>query len=236
MPVITFTNTLGASDIYAPKPAFQITPDWYKNTDSYLGGKKVPSGDGMTTGTIKRCMPVFDAFNSGYILVTHTDIWVSQRADDPENPEIKSPWYEWPSYSPIQFHPPEQAPLHPSATGTPVPKWINPWGIKTPPGYSSLFIPPVHRNNPFVALPGVVDTDTYVAAVNIVFVLQEQNFEGLVPAGTPIVQVIPFQRESWEMSMGTQEDLANQNNVTSKLRAKFFDSYKTQYRQIKEYK
>jgi len=182
-------------------------------------------------------MPVFDAFNAGYILSTHTDIWVSQKeTPDDDGNLVKAPWYEWPAFDAIQFHPVAQAPLHPAGTGSPIPKWINPWGIKTPPGYSTLFIAPVHRSNICVALPGVVDTDTYTAPVNIIFTLADPNFEGLIPAGTPIVQAIPFQREPWEMEFGTKEDVIEQNKVTSRLKSRFFDAYKTQYRQVKEYK
>jgi hypothetical protein len=236
MTTIIFTDTFGVPEEYKPKPAFQMIPEWYKETESYVGGQKVPDGNGMMQGTIKRCMPVFDAFTAGYLLVLHTDIWVSQRLENPDEPTKKSPWFEWPLFDPIAFHPKQQAPLHPEMTGSAVPKWINPWSIKTPPGYSTLFIEPSHRDNKFVALPGVVDTDQYDAPVNIVFTLKNPNFEGLVPTGTPICQVIPFKRESWEMQIGTKADLENQNKTTVKLRTKFFDSYKTQYRQVKEYK
>jgi hypothetical protein len=51
-----------------------------------------------------------------------------------------------------------------------------------------------------------------------------------------MAQIIPFKRDSWNMELGSAEDYKEQNLVTSKLRTKFFDSYKTQYRQTKEYK
>lgn len=258
MTSIIFTDTIGVSEDYAPKPASKVIPEWYKNTESYITGDKKPTGNGMTTGTIKRCMPVFDVLISGYVLVTHTDLFISHKKleyGDQEHlektgetrilseEEIKAKklpltehWFEWPSYDPIAFHPPKQALLHPIATGNSVPKWINPWGIKTPPGYSTLFIPPVHRSNSLVALPGVVDTDTYNVPVNIVFSIFDPNFEGLIPAGTPIVQVIPFKRDSWEMSLGKAEDVIAQENIVKKLRTRFFDSYKVQHRQPKEYR
>ena len=195
-----------------------------------MGGEKKPTGDGATTGTIKRCMPVFDALISGYVLYTYTDVWVSQKDGQP--------WYEWPSFGPIQWHPVEQAPTHPNRNGhqATYPKWINPWSIQTPPGYSSLFVQPFHRESVFTILPGIVDTDQYNAAVNFPFVLNNVKYEGLIPAGTPMAQVIPFKRESWEMSLGTQEDLESQNKTTIRLRTRFFDSYKSQFRQPKEYK
>jgi hypothetical protein len=38
------------------------------------------------------------------------------------------------------------------------------------------------------------------------------------------------------MSIGKNEDVLESNKVTTKLRTRFFDSYKTQYRQTKEYR
>jgi hypothetical protein len=233
---ITFTKTIPISEEFNPVPASQQLPDWYKETTSYISGSKKPSGNGSTTATIKRCMPVFDSLSAGYYLSTYTDIWVSQIEQDPEKPGVKTPWYEWPSFTPLSFHPMEQAPLHPKTNGTPIPKIINPWSIKTPPGYSTLFLPPVHRENPFVALVGIVDTDTYTAPVNIVFVLSDPKFEGLIPAGTPLVQVIPFKRDSWSMSLGAKSEYDEQEKIATKLRNRFFDSYKIQFRQKKEYK
>jgi len=230
MTQIIFTNTGGIPEEYSPKPATASVPDWYKDLPSYMGGEKKPTGEGSTTGTIKRCMPVFDAIVGGYVLYTNVDVWVSQKDG--------MPWYEWPSFEPISWHPVEQAPNHPNRNGhqATYPKWINPWAIQTPPGYSTLFVQPMHRESVFTILPGVVDTDQYNAPVNFPFVLNNIKFEGLIPAGTPMAQVIPFKRESWEMSIGTQEDFDKQNKTTIRLRTRFFDSYKSQFRQPKEYK
>ena len=167
---ITFTNTMGVPEEYSPKPATGCVPDWYKNLESYMGGEKKPSGNGDTTGTIKRCMPVFDAIVNGYILFTNVDVWISQKDGQP--------WYEWPSFAPIQWHPVEQAPNHPNRNGHQVnyPKWINPWAIETPPGYSTLFVQPFHRESVFTILPGIVDTDEYNSSVNFPFVLNNIKF------------------------------------------------------------
>ena len=243
MAQITFTDTAGVPEDFAPKPADKSVPDWYKNMESYIGGEKKPTGQGNTTGTVKRCMPVFDAVTGGYVLYTYADVFVTQKPlvnEDGSDLGKTVPWYEWPSFGPIQFHPVEQAPGHPDRKdlmdGGSYPKWINPWSIKTEPGYSVLFLQPMHRDAPFTILPGIVDTDTYTAPVNFPFVLNNWGFEGLIPAGTPMAQVIPFKRESWEMSFGDTKDLQEQNKVTAKLRTRFFDSYKSQYRQPKEYK
>ena len=82
----------------------------------------------------------------------------------------------------------------------------------------------------------MVDTDTFTAPVHFPMVLTDIKFEGLIPAGTPIAQIVPFQRESWTMEIGKQENLIEQETLSAKLRTRFFDSYKTQCRQLKEYK
>ena len=247
--IIKFTDTMGVTEEYFPKPADRFIPEWYKKLDSYIGGDKKPDGNGGTTGTAKRCMPIFDSVTGGYIIVSYVDVWVKQMPQIPEGfvvdedtdmSQFKTqPFYEWPSFGPIQFHPVQQAPEHPlrGSHEMSYPKWINPWAIKTPPGYSVLFVQPFHRESPFTILPGIVDTDTYSAPVNFPFVLNNaDSFEGLIPAGTPIAQVIPFKRDSWQMELGNSDDFKDQMSITTKLRTKFFDSYKSQYRQPKEYK
>ena len=38
-------------------------------------------------------------------------------------------------------------------------KFVNPWVVKTPPGYSALFVPPLNRiETPFTFFSGVVET------------------------------------------------------------------------------
>jgi hypothetical protein len=231
---ITFTNTLGVTEEYSPKPASHFIPEWYKKLESYMSGEKKPTGQGDTSATAKRCMPVFDAITGGYIIVSPADVYVSQKED--ATGKIV-PYFEWSNYSLIQFHPIEQMPEHPNRNGhVAYPKWTNSWAIKTPKGYSTLFVQPMHRESVFTILPGVVDTDEYTAAVNFPFVLNDTTFEGLIPAGTPIAQVIPFKRDAWKMQLGNQNDYVEQQKVALKLRTKFFDRYKSMFRQPKEYK
>jgi hypothetical protein len=67
-------------------------------------------------------------------------------------------------------------------------------------------------------------------------VINDPNFEGMIPKGTPIAQVIPFKREGWQMKIGSEKELKEQNTVTEKLKIKFFDKYKSMYWNSKEYK
>ena len=73
---IKFTNIFELPEEYYPKPADNFIPEWYKDLNSYLNVKKEPDGRGMTSGTAKRCMPIFDAITGGYIIPTYVDVWV----------------------------------------------------------------------------------------------------------------------------------------------------------------
>jgi hypothetical protein len=224
---ITFTNTSNI-DIEQPQPASKFIPDWYKNMESYIGGEKKPSVEIGTRATIKRCMPVFDAITAGYIITSPADVYVKIKDE--------KQFFEWSALNLIGFHPIEQAPTHPNLKPHAYPKWMNPWAIKTPKGYSTLFIQPMHRESVFTVLPGIVDTDNYTAPVNFPMVINDPNFEGLIPQGTPIAQVIPFKRENWEIKIGSEKELKEQYGISQKLHIKFFDSYKQMFWSRKEYK
>lgn len=225
---ITFTNVSGFADLEQPQPASRLVPEWYKNTESYIGKEKKPDGNGGTLATIKKCMPVFDAMTAGYIITLPADVYVSQKDG--------IPWYQWAGMGLVEFHPVEQAPLHPKTNSFAYPKWNNYWSIKTPKGYSTLFVQPFHRESLFTILPGIVDTDTYTVPVNFPFILNDLSFEGLIPKGTPMVQLIPIKRDAWSMDFGSENEISEQNLIRKKLHLKFFDKYKTMFWNRKEYK
>lgn len=225
---ITFTDTVGIDDIYTPVPISRYLPEWYKETPDYVNGER-KIYDGRTPHTIKKCMPVFDAMTAGYIIVTPADVQVTQRDG--------GPYFEWPNFGLISFHAVEQAPKHPNSKGISYPKWTNPWAIKTPSGYSCLFISPMHNpNGIFTILPGIVDTDTYTAPVNFPFVLNKTDWEGIIPVGTPIAQVIPFKRDKWNINIGGEKEQKEQHKALTRLRSIWFNSYKKQFWSRKEFK
>ena len=225
---IIFTNISGV-DIEQPQPASKIIPDWYKNMESYINGEKKPGIDGSANATIKRCMPVFDSITAGYIITSPADIYVRI--------EKGIQFFDWATLNLIGFHSIIQAPDHPlNRKPQAYPKLHNPWIVKTPKGYSTLFIQPMHREAVFTILPGVVDTDTYTSAINFPFVINDPNFEGLIPQGTPIAQVIPFKREDWKMEIGSEKEIKEHDRINKKLQTKFFERYKSMFWNRKEYK
>lgn len=226
---IIFTPMFAISEEFYPQPASKNIPDWYKNTNSYRHSNKYVFDETGGNQTIKKCMPVFDALTSGYTIKTHVDINVSLRDG--------SSYYEWPSYEPISFHVVDQAPLHPKKNNMPYPKINNPWSIQTKKGYSCLFIPPMHNpNGIFTIMPGIVDTDTHIIPVNFPFTLDDPHFEGLIPAGTPICQIIPFKRDSFSMKIGDSKQFQKVERANSIYRVNFINRYKNKFWNKKDYK
>ncbi len=224
---ISFTPTFLVNEDHYPKPSKNVLPDWYKNTESYIDGIKKMRIDNSPDITIKKCIPIFDSLSAGYIIFSVTDIQVSFVNG--------FSYFQWkPSsnadnISYIMTHPSVQAKLHPKTNGEDVPKWKNPWGIKTSKGYSTLFIPPMNRDSVFEIFPAIVDTDTYNSEVHFPFVLKDKTWEGVIPEGTPIAQVIPFKRENWNMKIGNQKNLEEMQKQNLKIDSAIYDGYKKKF-------
>jgi hypothetical protein len=78
--------------------------------------------------------------------------------------------------------------------------WRRPWSVILPENFSALVVHPLNRIDlPFVTMSGVVDFDKSIHAPigNIPFFVKK-GFEGVIPAGTPMLQIIPIQRFDWE--------------------------------------
>lgn len=201
--IIKFTAKYDVDKEYYPKPAIKEIPKWYKDApgnieDDFSHIKKIAH---PITGTIKQCIPVMDSITSGYIIVSRSDLIITQIEGQP--------FYEWYDESKkfIEWHPKQQAENHPAINTNFIPKWENAWTITTPKGYSCLFTHPAHRDDlPFKSMTAIVDTDKHFAPVNFTFTLKDPKFEGIIPAGTPIIQVYPFKREEWKMEFGNSED------------------------------
>ena len=218
------------SDLYFPVPASKEIPEWYKNISSYIGGEKSVIGKGETLATIKKCMPVFDSISSGYLLKTYCDIEILW--DGISYEFVTSPYYG----EVIVGHSAGQVTGHPGVNNrhTYVPKLINVWAVKTSPGYSSLILPPMHRDNIINIFPGIIDSDSFNDVTNFPFTVNTKEEKVIVPAGTIIAQIIPFKREDWKMSISDDpKDLLKSSNS---IRSVFFEAYKNMFWSKKSYK
>lgn len=220
-----------------PYPAKRNLPSWYKKLPSYVGTKvgnvaweETNSHDGQPTG--KKCIPMLDAMTAGYIIPLTTDVKVTRKGQEQ--------FFQWPDYEIVSFHPPVQMSTHPQTEKNPnfgFPKYNSPWVIKTPPGYSCLFLPPLNRDASeqiIQCLPAVVDTDTYINPINIPFII-DPKWEGIIPAGYPVAQVIPFKRESFQMVEPNAEDYKDVERSEKLLKISFYNRYKDRFWHRKEY-
>lgn len=109
-------------------------------------------------------------------------------------------------------------------------KFVNPWGIKTPPGWSVSFKNPSSNfSNDIHILEGVVDTDEYTTPVNFPFVWTgTEEGEWIIPKGTPLVQVVPFKRTETDLVIKVK-DVEAEEKVHHKMSATFSDRYKTMF-------
>jgi hypothetical protein len=226
---IQFLNDKNLTDL-RPVLAKDSLPDWYKETQPYINNNKASAlvnGTFVSTATVKKCMPVFDVMTAGYLIAAWADIKIYN-----ENGVI---YYDIDSQI-LGSHSTSQVGNHFAINKDDdlVAKFINTWAIKTPEGYSCLFIPPAHRPNVISIMPAVVDTDSYNLAVHFPFVLADRGFVGVIPKGTPLVQVIPFKRDDWEMEC-FDANPEEQNATLNRLHSMDFNSYKEQFRTPKSY-
>jgi hypothetical protein len=232
---IEFLESSPVADKFKPYPASEKLPDWYKKTEKHIGGKRFfdPKVSGISH-TIKACMPVTDTLTSGYIIPLQADLIVT-RVDIGDGKT--EPYFAWADGLGISNQTMQQAQNHPAGKGlTYYPKFNNPWGVKTSSGYSCLFVSPLNNPNGFFTiLPGIVDTDSYVMPVNFPFVLDDPEFSGVIPAGTPVAQVIPFKRDSWH-SVIRNDHNGEIQRAGRNLKAKIFNAYKQVFWSRKEFK
>ena len=206
-----------------PVPAKSIIPEWYKKIS-------ITSDENLRNRTIKACIPVLDAVTAGYLLRLPQDMVIQQNLkDDDGNPRTSvsfglegNQWILAKGYNLNNGAEPHNVDqvggkntfYSKKTQNQGVPKILNPWVIKTPPGYSCIFLPPLHRetNDIFEILPGVVDTDLFPQQVNFPFHFngeKNKDLKIILKMGTPYVQVIPFKREAWKMSTNYKHDKLN---------------------------
>jgi hypothetical protein len=175
---VKFQSVHPIFDVPKPTPAAKHVPDWYR---------KMP-GVNDKIMTVKKCVPFLDVMTSGYIISSPVDVYFDGSSFS-ELSKVKA----------VSMHHTQQTIDVPVPFGfsTQPYKWENFFTISTPKGYSTLFVHPTNRYDlPFLSISGVVDTDAHPIPVNFPFFLKD-GFKGVIPAGTPIIQAIPFKRENW---------------------------------------
>ena len=87
----------------------------------------------------------------------------------------------------------------------------------------------------FSIISGIVDTDTYINLINFPFILHKRDEQFLIKKGEPMVQVIPFKRESWKMWSGFYLEKLHAKTLHL-LESKWMDRYKSMFWNKKSFK
>lgn len=211
-----------------PEPASWNVPEWYKslakhlksNSEKTLGVVNNIGSDGAAVAT-KQCPPFLDAMTAGYHYVLEDDLHVDI------DKETGKPILWWTSDQMILDHRP--------TVELPVPEGHHPihygfkmqWYYETPPGYSVLITHPMNRYDlPFTVQSGIVESDIWGLPVFIAFFLK-QGFRGVIPKGTPIIHMLPFKRDNWEMEvLDTDDDRERHVFAAERRRTRIHGYYK----------
>ena len=217
-----------ALTVEPPVSAKKMLPEWYKKIPA-LNTKNLQFFENKLVNVgLKECMPFFDATTGGYIQKTWTDIHIDCKDGiisyaSAQNPTImtirKKPNINLSDdYYHNEF------------------VWQRQWIARLPKGYSLLVTHPHNRLDlPFHTLSGLVDADSfYHTTIGGIPFYIKQGFQGIIPAGTPMYQMIPVKRDNWESEVKPFDE-----NETFRLnhlmRRKFYGAYRSMFWHKKTY-
>jgi|TARA_R100000995_G_scaffold83323_1_gene58942 hypothetical protein len=196
-----------ADFINHPVPIKKQTPEWFKKINTYINKD-------LNNPTLKKCVPFLDAMTMGYAIKLPVDICFTKKINKKNgNKEIdvkvgKDTDYFYKMnigcehHNSFQFDDdmvyPDEIPI--------AFKFLNPWMIKTPPGYSCIITSPFNTEKRDVRIvTGIVDTDEWKRFINFTFFLQDwdeiKNPNKIISKETTIALVFPFKKENWEMKI-----------------------------------
>lgn len=185
-----------------PTPAREVMPSWFKRLPAVDRGHLTPTSGGLT---VKRCMPFVDALSAGWILPLVATVRL-EILDDGRT--VNSGW-EF-DREMVSNHGTHQVAGNPREPRPPC-KFHNYWTIRTPPGWSCLFVPPLNRRNEVVeVVAGVVDTDSYASLIHFPFFAVAADGVYVLEKGTPLVQVIPFKRDTTYLNGSVRAETAQE--------------------------
>ncbi len=229
------TDVKGLNKVAPVKPAKFFMPQWFKGMSDYIEmpavhekdkpnyfGKKEQTAKKHTSGTVKRCPAIVDLLTEGFIIPMWCDFLVQRDMETLEWDNKSFPYG-------IEFHSKQQI-VGWNLKKTDFPegvKFTNPWRIYTPPGYSVMFMTPTYQfEKRFTVLPGIVETDSY-HHINFPSIWHTTK-DAIIERGTPFIQVIPFKRDEWNMSVDEMNEYDVKNDEAEKLElsTKFKNAYR----------
>ena len=226
--VTFFTQYEELREAMPPVQASKFWPEWFKKQGGAknweLGSEKngmAPDGSHQEGyQTVKSCPAVLDVLNMGYII----PLWCDYKVKRIEKSQRVSQGIVWRmpagpfnNMFGAATHPHEQMDAYPFPPDTfeGTFKLLNPWGVKTPKGYSCYVCAPhYNKHGNLEILNGVIDTDIYHELHVNTWFTAPLNEEITLNMGMPIVQIIPFKREEYKMDIKVGDPRSMHNKVT----------------------
>ena len=192
-----------------PVPAREIMPGWFKSLPAVDKQHLTPTNNGLT---VKRCMPFLDALTAGWILPLAATV----RLDIRDGGKTVDAGWDFDRVM-VTFHNEHQVAGNPRQP-RPACKFHNYWTIRTPPGWSCLFVPPLNRPSPvFEVAAGIVDTDTYTSNIHFPFFATAEDGLHVLEKGTPMVQIIPFRRSDSALAAEIRPETAEEAGTRQRI-------------------
>ena len=220
--VIKFVRNRGwlTSDSQSmPKPTIKTIPDWYRKADRFAIDPRtqkaweMPDGSGKIP-TWKACPAIFDIMGTGYVYRTPCDV----EFFEDEHGEIQCKVLDELNKDFVGDRPPMAQFESPLGYHSKHFAWWADWAVEVPEGYSVLYTQPFNRFElPFLTTSGIIDNDHVHLPGTMPFFVAK-GFTGIIPAGTPYAQMLPFKREDWDSEVDVSiqyEDMARKNQENS---------------------
>jgi hypothetical protein len=178
-----FTADWTARKYYPVKMAKDCLPEFWKRM----------SGTNYNHDTVKKCPGINDWMLTGFIISAWSDIVITQSEEFGTSAVLRNGADGASAHAPSQCIDLLTDKSHYHGTV----KLPGTWHIKTSPGWSIMIVPLWYwKDQPWEALPGIIHTDNHHTEINFNFTMKSTKESITIPAGSPIVQIIPFKRDA----------------------------------------
>jgi hypothetical protein len=188
-------------------PAKNHVPEWYKKIPKWKNNEIFTLGEGFNL-SLKHCVPFLESLTTGYMVVLPYDLYVKDNEGVPfltwNNVKNPPQWRE--TLANINLVPVGHYPMEYT--------WKLNCSFVVPKNYSMMMCHPINRFDlPFTTITGIIEGGFVTQSFgNIPFYIKK-GFEGIIPQGTPIIQIIPFCQEKWLSK--TKKGLVDQGELNN---------------------
>ena len=220
-------------------------PEWYSNLPMAKDEYKF---DEDVIKNVRACVPVEDFLTAGYLLPATYEVRVGEKIEgfiptmnvttannvvnklnDPKKTDDMQGLHP---NTPVNIYRESMCPMR-SAEKKSLKSYFrfdSEWGIQTPPGYSCLVMQPYYLGRTdFSILPAIIDTDKFHNKIPVVGYMTGTTEEIRFFCGEPLVQIIPFKRDTWESEIITKP-------ISNKSKFFLFNAYKKLFHSEKTFK